>query len=319
MNLSPKDFYNDIKYNMDILAKTLHKIENPDLIAKGEKIEGIHLGFIDIFKNDIKELENMGFEATLIQELNERLNSQADKIRASAGKTFKHKIIEEIPLIQKKTTLDALVKKNVGKPATQSKLQAIANDYDMYPIRGDSHCFYRSVATSLIQNIDKFPDLIASLKLKLGEDNPYIKKDTFTKIEKILNKSNLKANFFKVISERKTSDELVKFLRIVASAYLHNQALTDENIKASIIASSNDELLDDYLADMTLMEKGDVGARYAGNCEIAAIDNLFGVKVQILDPEGQNIPLNEGEKPKLVIPLLFEDSIHFNLLVPKKD
>ena len=318
MNLSPKDFYNDIKYNMDILAKTLNKIENPDLIAKGEKIEGIDLGFIDIFKNDIKELETMDFEATLIKELNDRLNSQAERIRAHAGKTFKHKIVEEIPLIQKKTTLDALVQKNVGKPATRMKLQEIARDYDMYPIRGDSHCFYRSVATSLIQNIDKFPDLIPLLKLKLGDNNPYIKKDTFTKIEKILNKPNLKANFFEVISERKTSDELVKFLRIIASAYLHNQALADENIRESIIASSNDESLDDYLADMTLMKKGDVGSRYAGNCEIAAIDNLFDVRVQVLDPEGQNIPLNKGEKPKLVIPLLFVDTIHFNLLVPKK-
>ncbi len=317
MNISPKDFYNDIKYNMDILAQTLNKIENRDLIAKGEKIEGIDLGFIDIFKNDIKELENMGFEAALIKELNETLNIQAEKIRAHAGKTFKHKVAEEIPLIQKKTTLDALVQKNLGKPATHIKLEAIAKDYDMYPIRGDSHCFYRSVATSLIQNIDKFPDLIPSLKLKLGDNNPFIKKDTFTKVEKILNKPNLKANFFEVISERKTSDELVKFLRTIASAYLHNQALLDEDFKEQIIASSNEESLDDYLKDMTLMKKGDVGARYAGNCEIAAIDNLLDVRVQVLDPEGQNIPLNKDEKPKLVIPLLFVDTIHFNLLVPK--
>lgn len=326
MKTSSNDFYNDIKYNLSILADTIKKIEDPSLIKKGESLS-LDEGFIAIFANDIKELENLKFSPSKINELHVTLQSQAKKIRSFAGKTFTYQdkpvkspikpidaeLIEEI--VQKHKDRDAKFN-DFQENTIKMRLEQIGTEFDVNSIYGDGHCLYRSIATSLVQNMAQLPkfSLFAdSIRKKCGENNPYLKNISFDDVENIL--KEIKNNQSAILNP-KTSNELVQFLRLISSAYIHKQAEENKDYKETLVQEISVDKFDsieDYLQKMISMK----GARYAGEREILAFTNLLDIKIVVKDVAVLKDSIYDGSKDsKIEIPVLFAVN-HYDLLIKK--
>ena len=143
--INKKEFYDQLTYNLDIMEHT---------IISG-RAHDISLGFIEIFADEIKELENAGFDKAKIHELSARLGADADRICTAIEHIFSPVNADAVrPLVGKSQTLASLAHE-LTPGFTKLGLEALDKHFSLKRVAGDGHCLFRAIAAGTLDYLEK--------------------------------------------------------------------------------------------------------------------------------------------------------------------
>jgi hypothetical protein len=266
----------ELSLNFSIMQQTI-------AAGNGDQIDH---AFLEIFANDIQEIEDKKEKDKLSSEL----QVLANRIYEAKEKVFfKEQPGQERPLMGEKISLKTLA--DTYTPGDVKKgLEKLDASFAMRPIKGDGHCLFRAIAASAVgtsglssekeakvglRRLEKVVDSLESAELKAE----------FIKVREILlSVAKKKISFQEAMNAQKTSDELVSFLRKFACEYnkKHESEVFDSIVEAS------GKTKGEYLAEMSDMTK----AKYATHAEIHALAQALGINIRVL----HTVSIGKGEE-----------------------
>lgn len=205
---------------------------------------------------------------------------------------------------EKATTSDFIVK----------GLEKIKDDYDYYPIAGDGHCMFRSIAAGIFLELQARPEKLKELRTQIEEvfkelpdENLKGLKEEWGKILDEQEKPN--GDFSSIMNDELKSQQAVSFLRSLAVEYGKVKGMSN------FIPGDPKE----YWGKMKEMNLNE--PELGGHPELAALSEALHLSFDIVDAlahgKEESTPLIEVKNPILSISLLYRsdggDSGHYDL------
>lgn len=258
-SINSNDLYVSLMRNFADMEKT---------IADG-RAQDIDLGFIEIFIQDIKELEGAGFDKSKIHALSERLSSAADRICEATSflqSTVKADAVR--PLVGKEQRMSDLAKA-MSAGDTKRGLEALDEHYTLKRVAGDGHCLFRAIAAGTLDYLNALPPpeqerFMQRLQATVDGLKDEKLSGLFRAIQVVRGISKEES-----LNTKKTSELLVEFLRNLACAYNKNSS---NEVLQGLISEK-------YLESMCDMAKKEHG----GEPELIALRNTLGLDLRVVD------------------------------------
>jgi len=289
--------YEEIVSNLEILKKTLGKLDQKIASRETEGLEVVDWGFIEIFNQDIDSLRFRGVDPSRVAKLQFELESIANRMTDIASKVLDLKRNEapiEVPRMRDKISLQDLA--NEYRPSlTKTGLEKLDAQYELYRIRGEGHCLFRALAGSIFHlyatgtpaQRTQIDDRLNALQAELPHTG-YIKKDDFTSFCRLLNSVHQKdkdptKEFEAILKDKERSDRLVDFFRKLTVAQTA-QAAGDNEYRKILEAQAEDEnfsSLEEYFANMVSIKN----RSYGGEVELRAFATAFNIKIHLHQPD----------------------------------
>lgn len=274
----------ELSLNFSIMKETIEA-------GKGDQIDA---AFLEIFANDLQEIEDKKAKAQFSSEL----QGLANRIYEAKEKVFfKPQDGNEKPFFGERMSLKTLAD-TYTPGAVKTGLEAYADSFDMRPIKGDGHCFFRAVAATVITTVFHINEKMCSAYIKRIKgvvdslDSSELQAQFIKFQEILLAVSKRQMSVDQAINDQKNSDQLVLFLRKLACEYNKKH----ENEVFDSIIEAGDHKKEEYLRDMADMSK----ARYANHAEVFAIAQALGINIRVLHTQAAG----KGDE-------LFPDHLHF--------
>ena len=267
-NISASHFYEEIKYNLNIMEKTSRD---------SNLVKELDPGFLEIFNNDLRSLKEMrGYKPQWANSIETKIQEIGSRM-VDASPHMMDRIMQcqvTVPLISPSVPFETVVNSDLH-PETNEKLREVGKHYDFIRIRGDGHCFFRAVAFMLL---DVAPKKIESVLNRLWPEENISKQipDYAVIVRDSLKKSE-GLTAMQTMSNQKTSDAFVAFVRSVSCDWIKKNLHELPNLE--IEAQQEGLSTERYLEEMASMEK----KKCAGAPEIYALEKIFDMKPVILD------------------------------------
>lgn len=227
--------------------------------------------------------------------------------------------------IGRESRLDFLANSYEEHPEMARKLIALSAEYNYRPISGDGHCMFRSIAAGIILEIlnrkediiDQFYQQVADIIKTLPESAELLSAmQRFKDILYPLKAEHAPRMLEEIIRSKASSDDLVKFLRILACNY---SAAHLQDFMADKGEDYSVKTQEEYFRDMKNMSLGEFGT----NLELHALAMALNVQIQLLhvddmvgyDLKGPNY-LFKPNNPFLKLVLLYRTKPkHYDLVI----
>jgi hypothetical protein len=282
-----KHFANEIQYNLDIMQKT---------ISNGQG-DAIDLGFIEIFRADIAELQQSSLAKKKINQLSSQLEESAVLLQAIWNNEFsacelttptqpfyRPTLPPENKDSTKKTTPRSSVtsKKADYVSAGYQKLRE-SNSFFLRKIPGDGHCLFTSIAFidlyTAYKNESDPKLLTAALKYsKTRSKQARRLQKAARKVIKLLNKqSNQALHPRDLLLNKNNQEKIVCFLRLLSCHELRHTQHENEVLQSYLAVEG--VTLEEYCTRMENMQE----AAHGDEPELQALNQALNLELPVLD------------------------------------
>lgn len=269
------------------IGQSLTRIEK-----KSNKIKKSNVALVQMLAESIlvinKEKTRDGFQKRL-QTLADKvlILPEKQKISSNTSVSLPTFIDEVRPLVGSEMTMQDLANE-YSQGVEKRGLERLDAFFKMRRVAGDGHCLFRAVFTSLLYFLktasQEVKEMVLGQIARSVMDLRDVNHALEAKHKEVVGAIDAKQPLEAILTDRKTSDLLVSFLRDLVSA--HHFVYGDEVFYSEAeLYSKNKE---QYLKDMMSMDKRELG----GEPEILALNKLLGIEIIVL----HTVEVGEGKK-----------------------
>lgn len=195
---------------------------------------------------------------------------------------------------------------------TRDSLLRFSKTWDYRPIKGDGHCLFRSLGSALMKNLKESPsskDYLNALEISIktlgGKEQ--------ARLETLLNniRSYVTSNnsFERIMTESKSSDTVVEFLRLLSCQWNRAHANGVLESLACTLGLTRDEYLE-HMASLKIAMHGD-------QPEIIALSTMLGTNIQVLDSTNDHESIQHSNNKNAPTFTLLYRAGHYDWAIPK--